>query len=486
MRIYRVLGSVAFLNSGKTLHPILAKSQCWCVDGQSKFVLRIRPNSYYRIELPYGTSEDKAKVEELKSILSTILQFETTPCPFKRGFTVDLPALPKTPIQRRPWTPKAKLEATPSTDFGELGNLVLTAGRTNPPPRPSGKEQTADHVKGKLISNSKDGSEVDAVGSSEEESGSEHVHANGSETYTHHVNLHKAEVETQLPIRPKSLRTGRAITAPPHLILSTLPPSDSVTDASCIAAPEKSSPSLSSSLDSFHSFHSPISPLAPPNDLSDHVSPPEESWPSMKIPRSRNHRRDISDITVTASSSDLWDMTSASSGDDITEHSPPDAPGTPTLISDGASQDEDPWSEAVTPSPTREIRHRFTKSKRRTQSPLPSSVNLYSPYSPRSHMSGHHLTTAILQRTCSILLGPPVQLVALMLRIAAKLAKGAMRGTSYGFGEGGQRIPCSWDFSDGSDDNDEFEEDDYGVVLTKVPSFRDAKAKEVGGSWEID
>ena len=99
-------------------------------------------------------------------------------------------------------------------------------------------------------------------------------------------------------------------------------------------------------------------------------------------------------------------------------------------------------------------------------------------------MSGHHLTTAILQRTCSLLLGPPVQLVALMLRIAAKIAKGAFRGSSYGFGEGGQKIPCSWDFSDSSDDNDE-EEDDYGVPLSR-PASSNQRAKDAAGSWEID
>lgn len=70
-----------------------------------------------------------------------------------------------------------------------------------------------------------------------------------------------------------------------------------------------------------------------------------------------------------------------------------------------------------------------------------------------------------------------------MLRIAAKITKGTFRGSSFGFGEGGQKIPCSWDFSDGSDDD--WEEDDYGFSLSK-PSSKDMRAKEIGGSWEID
>ncbi|SLM41180.1 Inheritance of peroxisomes protein 1 [Lasallia pustulata] len=83
LRIYRVLGTTAFLNSGETLHTIFPKSQCWCVDGESKFVLRIRLNSYYRIELPFSTSEDIEKVEEFKGVLAKLLQVtkDTNPIP---------------------------------------------------------------------------------------------------------------------------------------------------------------------------------------------------------------------------------------------------------------------------------------------------------------------------------------------------------------------------------------------------------------------
>ena len=70
-----------------------------------------------------------------------------------------------------------------------------------------------------------------------------------------------------------------------------------------------------------------------------------------------------------------------------------------------------------------------------------------------------------------------------MMRIAAKIARGASRGTSFGFGDGGQKIPCSWDFSDASNEADEeSEEDDYGVSLRKSLSSREARASEMGGS----
>lgn len=477
-----MLGSVAFLNSGNTLHPILAKSQCWCVDGESKFVLRIRPNSYYRIELPWRTSEERTKVKELKAVWANILQYEVTSCPFRRGFTVDLPEPPITPIRKRPWKPKPRLETTSESVAEELGkfNFGLEGLGSRSAAGEPDSDGGAQPIQGSPQVAS---STVSSSGSTDGEHDSEATDYTRISPQDLHENLHEEPLDFKTPTRPKSLRTGRAITAPPQLTLRTTPPSNTATNATPLPELKRQPSSLSSSADSFHSFHSPISPLAPSPPFPDLVTPAMEYTTGIAIPRTRDHKRGVSEITVTADSAELWDLTSGRSSHKTTYHSPPDLPGTPALMSDAASQDDDHWSEAVTPSPTQEIRRRTTKSRGRTQSPLPSSVNLYSPYSPRSHISGHHLTTAILQRTCSLLLGPPIQLVALMLRIAGKIAKGAFRGSSFGFGEGGQKIPCSWDFSDGSDDN--WAEDDYGVSLSK-PTSKDTRAKELGVSWEID
>lgn len=282
------------------------------------------------------------------------------------------------------------------------------------------------------------------------------------------------------PTRPRGLRTGRAITAPPQLTLRTSPPSNKVTKSLALPKLRRVPSSLASSVDSFHSFHSPISPLAPSPPFP--TSPQEDDTP-ISIPSIHNHKRDASEVTVTATSPELWDMSDAKSVDESAYHSLPDLPDTPPLVSDAASHDDDHWPEPATPSPHTELRHHGMRRRRRNQSPLPPSSNLYSPYSPRSHMSGHHMTTAILQKTCSLLLGPPIQLVALMLRIAAKIARGASRGTSFGFGHGGQKIPCSWDFSDASDEADEgWEEDDYGVSLRNNLSSKEARAGDMGQS----
>jgi hypothetical protein len=95
LEIYRVPGSVSFLHSGPIIHTIMKRSNCWCVDGVSKFVLRILMDKYYRIELPGETEEDLEHVEKFKVTLEKVCYYERTPCPFARTFSVDLPDEPE-------------------------------------------------------------------------------------------------------------------------------------------------------------------------------------------------------------------------------------------------------------------------------------------------------------------------------------------------------------------------------------------------------
>lgn len=101
LELYRVPGSVSFLKSGTLLHAVLPKSQCWCVDGVSKFVVRASPETYYRIEVPGETAEDLKLVEGLKETLKKVLSYEKAPCPFARTFTVDLPQETPEPKKKR-------------------------------------------------------------------------------------------------------------------------------------------------------------------------------------------------------------------------------------------------------------------------------------------------------------------------------------------------------------------------------------------------
>ncbi|KAL9603722.1 MAG: hypothetical protein Q9219_001041 [cf. Caloplaca sp. 3 TL-2023] len=487
LRIYRVLGSVAFLNSGtRLLKPILAKSQCWCVDGESKFVLQAGPHSYYRIELPYTTPDDLAKVAEFKRTLGKVLQYETTPCPFKRGFTIDLPEKPKTPVRKRPWKPHEPPKPILATE--QLGRSSRELRPWEKPTASAGPVSATGSLVEEREENGEDYTDS-APGDSAEssESGPDSDSANDSEvTPRNPIEHHQQHFDLfQTPTRPRTLKTDRAITAPPQLSLRTKPrPTDTDEDVYPPDALEETS-SLSSSVDSFHSFrsfHSPISPL-PPSPTFPHRSPSPhlDNDEGIIISKTRNHKRDDSDLTVTAEPRTVWNASESAVLQGIPEPASPEQPQTPTLVSDTTSQSEEASPEAITPSsiqPRRRTRH----LRQRSQSPLPSPANLYS---PTSRLSGHHLTTAILQKTCSMLLGPPVSLIALMLNIASRIMNGTYNGFPFGHPDLGRQLPGSWCSSDSEQANEE--EDDYGCALDKLPSSRSSsKSKEMGGSWEID
>ncbi|KAJ5624064.1 Inheritance of peroxisomes protein 1 [Penicillium lagena] len=126
LRLEKVHGLTVFLKCGNVVHAILKNSQCWCVDGVSKFVLRIRPLTYYRIELPHETEEDHRAVGDLKNALPTVLRYEVTPCPFKRAFTVEIPEEAMAPRRKKAWRPKARRESAPANSLGTPDSLSPT------------------------------------------------------------------------------------------------------------------------------------------------------------------------------------------------------------------------------------------------------------------------------------------------------------------------------------------------------------------------
>lgn len=90
----------SIIMSGTFLLSLLPRTQCWCVDGVSKFALKSH-SLIYRIELPNETQEEKACVEEFKTALRKIIRFEKTPCPFQREFEVEGAEEPESPTLKK-------------------------------------------------------------------------------------------------------------------------------------------------------------------------------------------------------------------------------------------------------------------------------------------------------------------------------------------------------------------------------------------------
>jgi len=86
-------------------------------------------------------------------------------------------------------------------------------------------------------------------------------------------------------------------------------------------------------------------------------------------------------------------------------------------------------------------------------------------YSP-TKVPAKRLSMDLIKKTYALLLGPPAHLVALMLRIAARIAGGARVITSYNVGARKERIPCAWESS--GDDEDEWDEDGFSIPLGDV------------------
>lgn len=477
VRIYRVPGSVAFLHSGSLLHPILPKSQCWCVDGFCKFALRKpAPNSYFRIELPSDGDENLAKIEELKTVLDKILRYEKTPCPFTRGFHVEIPDAPEAPRRkRRPVTPgrpkKWKLDGI---------------WRPEEPGRPLRQ--------GTEMSSASDRSPI-SVFSEEERRAS--VCSTASEASSVADDDSLSDQKPMGKIRSQKERSTldattntRSFTAPANL---PLPP----TEAPSLPSEPTSnlSPEVASIASTVESFY------ATPNDSTTRVLQSRPSSLYFDAASTRNelksycgesledaragaersekirpshHRRELSQLTITPEThADEEHSQAATPTEDHTTCSVglERSGSVGSMPSLGDFSDLDSAIDMEMSRPPERIHLRrltgTTNPGRRALSPMPPASNLFQPQ--RDKQSAKQLTSTLVQKTMGLLIGPPAQLVALMLRIAEKITKGFTADT-WNLHKG-KTIPGAWQVSDDEDEvQDEWEDgdDEYGIPLRKV------------------
>lgn len=484
LRIYRVTSSnVSFLNSGNLLHTIFPRSQCWCVDGDSVFVLRVRQDAYYRIELPHEAAEDKEKVDDFKKVLAQVLQYERTRCPFTRGFEVELPERPKTPPRRRPKKPaeKAKKWTFDKTWMPEDGSRPCTPVL--------------------------DCSDAGTASSYEEDDASSVCTDRSEQVPGTPASLLEATPPKPAPKPPPARRLSvserakmfqgtRSVTTPiapaPHRLSisrEAIPEEagheftaeknqDHASSAARASLERKNSEgadSIVSTVDSFHSLEVsnesiPTPPFLdaeaePVNPWSDELSLADEGG------RGRSkHRRQTSEMTVRPSSAHVMEEAPVTPTDDQDSSAPgirlSPAPSTPPLVSD--SDDDSlglPSLDVGTPPDAIRMKRLTGATQKRAFSPMPHPQNLFCPPSngPRKQF-----TSALLRKTAEIVLGPPAHLVSLMLRIAARISDGVFSFNTYRIRNITENIPGSW-LSDDEDENEDWaEEDDFGIPLRSL------------------
>ncbi|KAJ4346514.1 uncharacterized protein N0V89_010444 [Didymosphaeria variabile] len=494
LRIYRVTSSnVSFLNSGNLLHTIFPRSQCWCVDGDSVFVLRVRQDAYYRIELPHETAEDKEKVQDFKKVLGQVLQYERTRCPFTRGFEVELPERPKSPPRRRPKKPAEKAkkwtfdktwmpedgsrpctpilegsDAGTASSFEEDDTSSICTDRSEPrpdtpatalevtPPKPTLKPMPARRL-----------SVAERTRTFEEKRS---VTAPIAQM-AHRLSFSSEAVPEEVALGHK---VGKERDEPGPPVRSALERMES-TDAQSIV----------STVDSFYSIESSTqsSPTPPFLDAEGESANPWAGELSTAHGEDRGrskHRRQASELTVRQSSTHTAEEAPVTPTDDHATSAPTirlsPAPSTPPLVSD--SDDDSlglPSLDLATPPDAIRMKRLTGATQKRAFSPMPAPQNLFCPPTngPRKQF-----TTALIRKTAEIVLGPPAHLVSLMLRIAAKISDGVFSFNTYRLRNITESIPGSWLSDD--EEEDWADEDDFGIPLRNLDECASRRKGFVG------
>ena len=410
------------------MHAILPRSQCWCVDQDSTFVLRVRPNSYYRIELPNDTASDKEKIEEIRSVFDKVSLFEKTASPFRKGASNELPGEPDTP------TPQGRL-------------------------KPTGRARKWKHNK---IWQPEDADEHTTLS---DQGSAEYSDSDVSSSTSTSIDTHEAPVtsetavaeaeagaeETIKPLtRPKTMTAMRSVTAPPQLTLQASPSSKPTQH-------DGEAPSLSSSMDSFDSVDSQHYHLASDASKSSVAETGDEQTPTFAPP---SHSRDVSEVTVTVEPHTFTEPIDVSSPlDDDLDGS---APSTPTLLSDTEEHPEPQSAEVVTPPDTLRLRH-TGKARYRSVSPCPQDA---ATFLISTRTQNRCLTSTIIRKTYEILMSPPSHLFSIMLKIAARIAGSVSLATMEYYPSPKNKIPCSWESEEEGVDWDEGE--DYTFRLNPL------------------
>lgn len=453
LRLQNVHGLTVFLKCGGVVHAILKNSQCWCVDGESTFVLRVRPLTYYRIELPQETENNEHYVVELKNTLPKILRYEITPCPFKRGFTVEIPQDAKVPKRKKAWRPKSRRESAPASSTASQSSF-------------EGNEDTRDSssTKEHADNNTTDTSSFRSRGSASTtlETIQDDNELLGPTDFSEHLTLPR-----------------RAVTETPQSFQTLLARFENNP-----VSRDDPGMSFSSSPESFHSIEgsykfpewSARSNSTSPSSVDHAELAPDEHHQSQNSSESIYKNVDYS--AESESSDNIWD-------DNLSQAPPPpaahfaDKPEPRLDIPSSSTSTDKNTSSLSPPSPrerrlstiSAEFRRRAKTSTERELSPMPPPSTLC-----RTDPSKKSDAKTIIHKTCTVVLVPSVQLLIILIHLAAQIVIGPALNPSVR--DANRRLECQ-----GPDSEDAVDDFDLPLECYCSSGSQDVNKPDV---WELD
>ncbi|KAI1646885.1 uncharacterized protein F4817DRAFT_338734 [Daldinia loculata] len=309
--------------------------------------------------------------------------------------------------------------------------------------------------------------------------------------------------------RMSRMLAGRTYTAPPQVTtVSSLPSKSRESSGATKPHPpphsrllesDESSPAGSS--DSFHSVQSwnssPANPLPPSPPSSRPITPSESQFPhphdDIVLPHQSPHERDNPAYTNTPETDKTFDASSEGAKDHANEiaspsqRSPVDSKNSHVTIAESSKTSHASGVEEKPQIRPRPRPHSLSMS-RRALSPLPPPANFFSPpprQTPQSRMAVvRRLPATIINKTVELILSPPTYLVNIMLKVAARILAGEWRGLVFGIGEGGEKIPVQWDYSDGEFSDWSDDDESYASARNKQSSNSISQFED--GRWEVD
>lgn len=452
LKLEKVPGLGVFLKCGTVVRAVMKNSQCWFVDRQSTFVLRIRPLTYYRIELPNQTKEDGRLVTDLETTLSRVLRYEVTPCPFQRSFTVPIPEEALTPKKKKAWRPKEP-EGIPEISVAADTTIQGRGDEDGEPDQAHAREGTdADATKINVSMR-----EPDVIGTAKP--------------------LEDVEDSASPDV---SYETGHQKRSASELVnfFDALPTSQPIQEPESESEASNHSPSEDS-------FHTPVSPLLSSTIHSDDPfsSPALDSALLLASLDPSDENKNMIETAHTPDSSSTKSQTVAAPIEEINTPFKPrlrstsrqDSSSSPPIGSNGASTG---LAGLNIDNGDITVIHGMRVSRNRDLSPMPPPSTLSY---PRPRQEGYDFTTTILQKTCSLVLIPPLQLLLLLIQIAAQIAVGQTPRSALDYR---RRPDCSQRHMVGNDDYES--EDDFGILNTTEVTSHPSRDEPNSDLWDLD